>query len=211
MRGDDDRDTPSEPSMFGKEVIEMGKNNSGLGTRATRAGQLIAGLRKNFTNGGTTLTFAGGTATVTVDAAVAQLQKLIDNRAATTAAQATARDKVQTEQAQMPALDAFMSALEAFIRVTLGADTTVLAGFGLAPRKAPAPKTATEKAVAAAKAKATRAARGTKGTKAIQAVKGSITASLVVTPTTTVPVAPEAPAPGTPAAPGGATVAPPKG
>jgi len=87
----------------------MGKN-SGLGTRATRAGQLIAGLRKNFPNGAQSLTFGGGSTTVTVDTAVAQLQKLIDNRSATTAARAAARDKVQNEQAQMPALVAFMDA-----------------------------------------------------------------------------------------------------
>ncbi len=191
----------------------MGTTTLGKGARATRVGTLIAGARKHFANGGQVLTFTGGFANVTVDAAVAELQKLIDNRAATTAAQATARDKVQAEREAMPALVAFTNAFEALIRVMFGADTTALADFGLTPRKRPTPMTATEKAVAAAKRTATRNARGTKGPKAKKAVHGNITANLVVTPVTPPATAPEAPAPvNAPAAmPGGATAAPPKG
>jgi hypothetical protein len=184
------------------------------GTRATRAGQLIAGARKHFANGTQVLTFAGGFANVTVDEAVAELQKLIDLRAAAATARATVRDKVQTEREAMPALVAFLNAFEALIRLMFGADTVSLADFGLAPRKRPMPKTAEEKAVAAAKRKATRSARGTKGPKAKKAVHGNVTAELVVTP----PAAPtaEAPKASAPAAamvpaPGGATTATPKG
>jgi hypothetical protein len=160
----------------------MGNNTIGKGTRATRAGQLVAGTRKRFPNGGQNLTFGGGATTVTVDAAVAELQKLIDLRAATTAARATARDTVKAESGQMPTLVAFMNAFEELVRFTFGADTKALADFGLTPRKGAVPKTAAEKAVAAAKAKATRAARGTKGPKARKAVRGNVTATLVVTP-----------------------------
>ena len=185
------------------------------GTRATRAGQLIAGARKRLTNGSQVLTFAGALANVTVDAAVAELQQLVDNRAATTAARATAKDKVASEQAAMPALTAFMSAFESLIRVMFGNDTASLADFGLLPRKQPVPKTVEEKAAATAKAKATREARGTKGPKAKQAVKGNVATEVVVTPLTTVPAnAPAAPAPNAPAPANGgvATVAqPPKG
>ncbi len=174
----------------------MGNNKDGKANRAARAAQLIAGTRKHFTNGSQALTYVGSTATVTVDAAVAQLQTLIDNRAATTGAQATARAKVAAERAQMPALAAFMKAFEAIVRVMLGASVEALADFGLAPPKVPAPRTAEQKAVAAARARATRQARGTKGSRQKKDVKGNVTATMVVTP-----VVPETAA--APGAPGG--------
>ncbi len=152
----------------------------GKGTRATSAGQLIAGIRKRFLQAPD----SPAPAFVTADAAVGELQQLLGNRAATTAAQATARDKVQAEGEAMPALVAFMNAIEAFIRLTFSNDTAALADFGLQPRKRPAPQTAEQKAVAAAKRKATREARGTTSAKAKQAIKGNITAQLVVTPAT---------------------------
>ena len=190
----------------------MSTTTTGKGTRAARAGQLVAGARKHFANGTQVLTFTGGFANVTVDAAVAELQQLIDNRAATTAARATVRDKVQAERGAMPALVAFMNAFEALIRVMFGADTTALADFGLTPRKQPTPRTATEKAVANATRQATRAARGTKGPRARKAVHGNVTAELVVTPATPPPAeAPQAPAPAPAPAPNGAAAAPPKG
>ncbi|HEY1692723.1 MAG TPA: hypothetical protein VGG39_11210 [Polyangiaceae bacterium] len=173
----------------------MGTTTQGKGNRAIRAGKLIAGARKHFANGTQVLTFAGALASVTVDAACDELQKLIDNRAATTAAQATARDTVASEQAAMPALVAFMSAFQGLVRVMFADDTASLADFGLLPRKQPVPRTVEEKVAATAKAKATRQARGTKGPKARLAVKGNVATKVVVTPLTTVPAsAPEAPA-----------------
>jgi hypothetical protein len=183
----------------------------GKGTRATRAGQLVAGARKHFTSGGQVLGLAGALANVTVDQAVAELQELVGNRAATAAAQATARDRVEAEREAMPRLVAFMNAFETLVRVTFGADTTSLADFGLQPRKRRVPLTATAKAVSAAKNKATREARGTKGPRARKAVHGNVTATLVVTTGTPPAPAPEAPAPTPAAAPNGAAVAPPKG
>jgi hypothetical protein len=154
----------------------------------------------------------GGATTVTVDAVCADLQKIIDNRAATTAAQATARDTVKAERAQTPALVQTMDEFEQAVRFMFGADTKALADFGLKPPKGRQPMTAEQKAVAAAKRKATRQARGTKGTKAKRAVHGNVTAQVVVTP---VPAAPAevsaAPAPAPVAAPGGAEVGQPKG
>ena len=142
----------------------------------------------------------GGTAT-TVAAILTQLQSFVNNRNAVVAAQATARDAVATERAQAPALNVVIDAFEAFVRFTFGEKATVLSDFGLAPRKVPAPKTAEEKAVAAAKRKATRQARGTMGPKQKQSVKGNVTATLVVTPAAAptpapaqAPVAPAAPA-----------------
>ena len=189
--------------------------NKAKGTRATRAGQLIAGARKRFTNGSQQLTLGGATGNVAVDAVVAGLQKLIDDRATVTAAQATARDKVQAEREASPALVALMSAFEGYIRFMYSADTVFLADFGLQPRKRPAPLTAEQKAVAAAKRKATRAARGTTSAKAKRAIKGNVTAQVVVTPAVAAQVAaPAATPPATaPApAPGGAAAAqPPRG
>ena len=183
------------------------------GNRAARAGKLVAGAKKRFANGTQVLTFAGALANVTVDAACAELNTLIDNRTASTAARATARDKVANERAALPALVAFMNAFEALIRIMFATDSTALADFGLVPRKQPVPRTAAEKAAAAAKAKATRELRGTMGPKAKKSVKANVTTKLVVTPLTAV----EAPVPAVPAAapaasPGGAAaVPPPKG
>ena len=183
------------------------------GNRAARAGKLVAGARKRFANGTQVLAFAGSLANVTVDAACAELTTLIDNRTATTAGRATAKDKVANEAAALPALVAFMNAFEALIRIMFATDSTALADFGLAPRKQPVPKTAAEKATAAAKAKATRELRGTLGPKAKKSVKANVATKLVVTPLTVV----EAPAPAVPAeapagSPGGVAAAtPPKG
>ncbi|HTQ43639.1 MAG TPA: hypothetical protein VMI75_12840 [Polyangiaceae bacterium] len=185
----------------------------GKGTRATRAGKLIAGAKKHFTNGTQVLTFAGSLANVTVNQAIDELQELVDNRAATVAARATAKDKVTSEEAAMPDLVAFMNAFEALIRIMFANDTTSLADFGLGPHKQPGPRTSAEKAASAAKARATRDARGTKGPKAKKAIHGNVTATLVVTPATpATPPAPTAPAPAEAPAPspGGAAAAPQK-
>jgi hypothetical protein len=118
---------------------------------------------------------------------------------------------VAAERDAAPALSAFMNAFESLVRVMFGDDTTALADFGLQPHKRALPKTAAEKAVAAAKRLATREARGTKGPKAKKAIHGNVTAKLVVTPAAPSAEAPAVPAPAPAAAPGGATAAPPKG
>ena len=80
----------------------------------------------------------------------------------------------------------------------------ILADFGLAPRKEPAPKTTEEKAAAAAKAKATRQARGTTSKKQKLTVKGNVT-GIIVTPVTA-PTAASAGSPETPVTPSAQTV-----
>jgi hypothetical protein len=47
---------------------------------------------------------------------------------------ATARNKVATEEAAMPALVAFMNAFEGLIRIMFANNSTSLADFGLQPR-----------------------------------------------------------------------------
>jgi hypothetical protein len=166
-------------------------------TAADLAGSFIAGMKKRFPNGTQTLTFGGGTVNTTVNAAIASLQAICDNRTAVTTTQADAHAAVAEENAKMPSLLAFMRAVEAFIKLNFGADASALADFGLEPPKARTPLTAEQKAVAAAKREATRQARGITTAAKKKAVKGNVTATLVVTPaaSTDAPAA----APATPA------------
>jgi hypothetical protein len=179
-----------------------GKNN-----RAAAVASIITGAKKVFTNGKQQVPVNG--TSMTVAAVLGQLQTIVDNRAATVAAQATAKSKVAAENEQAPALFAVVKAFEAFVRLTVGNDPEPLAGFGLEPHKAPTPQTPEAKAVAVVKREATREARGTTSKKQKRSVHGNVTATLVVTPAATpapaaspvatpAPAAPaEAPAPAT--------------
>ncbi len=173
--------------------------NIGKTEAATEVTQVIAGAKKRIPNVNQALPV--GTSTMTVAVVLGQLQSIIDNRAAVVAAQATAKAKVAAERAALPALTVIFHAFVAFIRFTFGSDPEALADFGLAPHKVPAPMTAEQKAVAAAKRKATREARGTTSAKQKKSVKGNVTATLVVTPVTTAPTPAPAQAPAAPAAP----------
>jgi hypothetical protein len=135
--------------------------------------------------------------TLTVDGVTAELQSVVDNRAATVAAQATAKAKVAAETAAMPALDALLKVFIAFIRLEFGNDAEAMADFSLEADKAPTPQTTEQKAVAAAKREATREARGTTSAKQKQAIHGNVTATLVVTPAAPAPAAAPAAAPTT--------------
>jgi hypothetical protein len=73
-----------------------------------------------------------------------------------------------------------------------GNATDTLALFGLEPRKAPAPRTGTEIAAAAAKAEATRKARGTTSKKQKLAVTGNVTGIQVIPITAPTEAAPSA-------------------
>lgn len=199
---------------LGKEVKEtMTKIVKSKKTVATRAGNLITGMKAKFTNGSDKLTFGGGAFVVTVDDAIANLQAIVDNRAAVTAAKAAAKAKVADENAKLPPLLAFMRALVAFIKQTFGADATALALFDIEPAKARTPMTAEEKAVAVARRDATRKARGTTGPKEKKKVHGSVQATLVVTAGAPAEPANAAPEPSAPPAPAAATApaTPPKG
>jgi hypothetical protein len=161
----------------------MAKNNTGnKNGKAAEVAKLIEGARKHFPDGKQKITIGG--ASTTVDDATNTLQALVSNRADVVAAQATAKAKLDHERAQMPALNAYMHAFIAFVRVTFGTDAPALTDFGVTPPKVKAPMTAEQKVVAAAKRTATRAARGTKGPKAAKAVKGNAMVKVVVTPAT---------------------------
>jgi len=162
----------------------MTKKNETKTSLATRVGKLQTGLRKRYPNGSQKLTFRGAKIVISVDDAIAKLQAVADNRAAVTAARAEAAAKVEAENTALTDLLTFVRALVAYIRFTFGDDQTALDDFGVAPLKARTPMTAEQKAVAAAKRKATRQARGEVGPKKLKAIKGNVTAQLVVTPAT---------------------------
>lgn len=192
----------------------MTQNNKvqGKTTRAARAGQIIAGMKKRFTNGSQKLTLDRGAIVITVDDAITGLQSLIDSRAAVVAARAAAKLTITTENAKLPALVALFNGLLAFIMANFGADATALADFGLEPPPARTPLTAEQKAVAVAKRDATRKARGTAGPKQKAKVHGGVNATLVVTPASAAEpaTAPEPSAQPAPAANAATPATPPK-
>ena len=112
-------------------------NDRSKNAKAAAVTNLITGAKKLFTNGAQVVALEGKS--MTVDNATAGLQTFVDNRAATVAAQATAKTRVAAENAQAPALLALIGAFEAFVRLTVGNDAAALAGFGLAPAKVRTP------------------------------------------------------------------------
>ncbi len=173
-------------------------NHRNKETETALATGILPGMKKHFPNGSQLLTFGGGSVTATVDQAVTNLQELIGNRTAVTTAQAAVKVALANENSKMPALIAFLHALEELIRLTFGANATVLADFSLEPPKARVPMTAEAKAIAKAKAQATRAARGPTTAKARKAIKGNVSATLVVTPNAPATATPEPAAPAAP-------------
>jgi hypothetical protein len=164
--------------------------------------KLIAGTKKRFPTGSQVLSFGGGTHTV--DEVTGALQAFVDHRTAVDTARAAMQVALDAEEAAAPALLALLGEYTKFLRSTFGTGADVLGDFDLAPPKVPAPRTTAEKAVSAAKGKATRQARGTTSAKQKKGVKGNVTATLVVTPVASAPL----PAPVTEVAPVAAIPAP---
>jgi hypothetical protein len=136
------------------------KKNS-KGQVAAVAKQLIAGAEKHLT-GVTQVPLAGGS--YTLAQITSTLQSLVNLRSDVDASKASTRAKIANEATQMPALRAFLSAFESFVKGAFGPSPDVLAAFGIIP-KARVPLTVEAKAAAAAKRASTRAARHTLGTK----------------------------------------------
>ena len=172
------------------------KNN-----QADRVEQLILGTKKHFAVGSQTLQVAG--ATYTVDSLTKLMQDFVDNRDAVEVSKAATKAKIEAERAQAPSQIAVINAFKTIVRGMFGASADVLADFGLTPPKARAPVSAEKKAVAVAKRAATRAARHTASKKQKKAIKGAVTATLVVTPDTGSQPAATQPAPSAGAPPGG--------
>jgi len=91
---------------------------------------------------------------------------------------------------QLPQARKYIAALKAALRSYFGEDSPQLEQFGLKPRKAPTPLTSEQRAVRAAKARATRALRSTKGP--VQKL-GTKSGPMAVTVSAVVPVAAESP------------------
>jgi len=136
-------------------------------------------------------TFALGSATYTTGSLVQRLQKLADAIIALNTAQAAAKDALSAARATQEDVDPVIAAYKRFVFATYFDSTPTLADFHLTPPKVPAARTVEQKAVAAAKLRATRQARGTTSRKQKLAIKGNVT-GVVVTPITS-PAAPADP------------------
>lgn len=170
--------------------------STGKNGQAARVTQLILGTNKHYPNGADRIQVGGATFTVT---ALTQLmQDFVDQRHAVEGSKAALKAKVETERTQAPSQLAVIRAFQTVIKGTFGNSADALADFGLAPPKAPTPPSAEKKAVAVAKRAATRAARGTVGKNKKKAIKGAVTATLVVTPLDAHSAAPSAPSGSTP-------------
>ena len=174
-------------------------------SKALLATNLAAGTQKHLATSAALL-FASGS--FTPAQVVAQLTLLATLRSDADAARVTLHEKVNAEKAQAPALDAFMNAFVAFVMAMFSNSPSVLADFGLKPKKARAPLTVAQKAAAKAKRDATRKARGTKGKKQKLEVVGDVT-GVTITPVTAPAALPASSAPAvTPAVPAASATTP---
>ena len=169
-------------------------------TKATTLAQLqalITGLQKQFPNGNFTL----GNTAYTTATLVQAFSSLIAAINAVNTVQANAKVAVATLKAVTAQVGPVVLALTRNLQSMYGSATDTLALFGLEPHKAPAPRTAMEKAASAAKAAATRKARGTTSKKQKLTVKGNVTGITVTPITASTDASPSAqPAPATPTA-----------
>jgi hypothetical protein len=158
---------------------------------------MITGTNKRFPNPSQVLVFGGGNHTVAE--VTSDMQSFVTYRTNVETARAALQVALDADGAATPSLLALIGEYTKFVRTTFGTAADALGDFDLAPPKARAPRTAEQKAVSAAKAKATREARGTTSAKQKKAIKGNVTAQLVVTPAA--PAAAPAPVAAAPAAP----------
>jgi hypothetical protein len=147
---------------------------------------LIAGTQKHFSTGSLTV----GNVAYAPAVLIALFQSLIDAMAKQTAAKVSAKDAQTELLAVQTQVDPVVQAYKELLVAMFGQSSQMLADFGLGPRKKPAPLTVEQKAVKAAKAKATRIARGTKGPKAKLAITGTAAPAEQPAPTVAAPAKP---------------------
>jgi hypothetical protein len=144
-----------------------------------------------------------GNTTLKATDIIAILQGRLATSNAAQSTKATWQSAVKADRDERAKTKAYVDGVKQALQVVFSGSIDGLADFGLTLRK-PRVLTPEQKAIAAAKAKATREARGTKGSVQKKAVKGNVTATFVVTPVegpkpapATVPAttAPEAPVP----------------
>ncbi len=124
-----------------------------------------------------------GSATYTAATLVQTLKGLADALDAAASAKASWEDALTKLADARSKVGPLVGDYEDWVRVTYKGTPTMLADYGVAPRKTRAPLTAEQKAAAAQKRKATRAARHTMGSKQKKDVKGDVT-GITITPVT---------------------------
>jgi hypothetical protein len=161
---------------------------------------LISGIQQHLTTG--TITVASQT--FTGPEAVTFLQGLLTPATGTSTAKAAYHEAVLASRTAEAQNGAIAREMRDVIALMYSNSPTMLASFGLVPRKTPKPLSAEARAAAEAKAKATRTARGTKGKVEKAAITGNvsgvtITPVLIPTAAASSASAGTAPAPITPA------------
>jgi hypothetical protein len=159
--------------------------NINRATTQARDAQVIAGIEKHLPNT-PSLPLVGSS--YTPANLVKLFQGRIDSANTTAAAKANWHSTVVTGKAGSTKLTPILRALRQYVMNVFGETSPVLSDFGFSPPKR-ATRTPEQKAASAAKAKATRQARHTMGKKQKKNVKGSVTATLLVTPTNASPPA----------------------
>jgi hypothetical protein len=127
---------------------------------------LIAGTQKHPATG----SFQVDGATYTSVSIVQLFQGLVAAMTAYAIASASAKDALLQERAVSAAVGPVLTGYRAYLRLTLGKQTQLLADYGLSPTKAKKPLSVEAKAAAVARSESTRKARGTKGPKARLAI-----------------------------------------
>jgi hypothetical protein len=131
---------------------------------------LVTGLQSQLPSG----TFTLESTAFTTASLATLIQGIIGALKSLDAAQLNARAALTTARAAVAQNGPILSALKRNLLSMYGNAPQTLAIFGLKPPKAKVPKTVEQKAVAAAKARATRLARGTASKKAKAAIKGNV-------------------------------------
>jgi hypothetical protein len=171
----------------------------------TRIRGLVAGTQKHAANGQVSF----GSKSYDAATLVKLFQSLADALDAADAARVRWQDALESVRGLRSSVLPIVQGYREWVAVTYAGTPSLLADYGVPPRKVRAPLTAEQKAAAALKRKATRAARGTLGSKQKKGVKGDV-AGIEVAPLISTVSKPGVAAPGAPTAPatsGGATSA----
>ncbi len=168
-------------------------STSGKNSRITSQAadqKMIDGFNKHATD---IVSLVIGAATIKTADIITVLRARLATSNTVQSTRATWQAAVQADRDERAKTKAYVDGVKQALQVVLSGSIDGLADFGLTARK-PRVLTPEQKAVAAARARATRVARGTKGSVQKKAIKGAVTATLVVTPVASPPVASTAPA-----------------
>jgi hypothetical protein len=159
----------------------MSRYNVTKSSLSKRIRDLIAGTQKHTPNGSLTL----GNVTYAAPALVQLLQGLADALDATDAARARWQDALKNATDARAKVGPLVADYQAWVSVTYAGAPSMLADYGVTPRKVRTPLTVEQQAAAVAKREATRAARHTMGKVQKKGVKGTVTA--IVSPSAPTP------------------------